>query len=100
MKHKTQDEQHRAYLAQAKAELNELDAQIRVLQAKAERTADARIEPGSGFEELWKRREDLGVRLRELQQTSGEAWKDVQGGLEAAMASMREALRSALERFR
>jgi multidrug resistance efflux pump len=95
------DHEHEAHLAKAKAALEELDAQIQLLQAKAEKqAADARIEYGNELEDLRRRRDELGERLKELQQTSGDAWNDLQHGLESAMASMRDSLKSAIDRFR
>jgi uncharacterized coiled-coil DUF342 family protein len=91
----------RPTLAKARAALSELDAQIQLLQAKAgKQAADARIEYGNELEALRRRRDELGDRLRELQQTGGDAWKDLLNGLESAMASMRDSLKSAIERFR
>jgi multidrug resistance efflux pump len=95
------DHQHEAHLAKARASLSELDAQIQLLQARAEKQAtDTRIEYGNELGELRKRRDELGDRLKELQQSGGDAWKDLLNGLESAMASMRDNLRAAIERFR
>ncbi len=95
------DHEHEAHLAKAKAALDELDAQIQLLQAKAEKqAADARIEYGNELEDLRRRRRELGDRLKELHQTSGDAWNDLQRGLENAVASMRDSLKSAIDQFR
>jgi multidrug resistance efflux pump len=95
------DHQHEAHLAKARASLSELDAQIQLLQARAEKqAADTRIEYGNELGELRKRRDELGDRLKEFQQSGGDAWKGLLDGLESAMASMRDSLRAAIERFR
>lgn len=95
------DPQHEAHLAKARAALGELDAQIRLLQAKAEKqAADARIEYGNTLQDLRTRRDELADRLKELQQSSGDAWNDLQSGFESAVANMRDSLKSAIERFR
>jgi DNA repair exonuclease SbcCD ATPase subunit len=95
------DERHQAYLDKAKAELNELDAQIGVLEAKAEsRAADARIDYRNALHDLEDRRDELGAHLKKLQDASGDAWNDLQGGLESAMANMRDSLKNAVARFR
>jgi multidrug resistance efflux pump len=91
------DHQHEAHLAKARASLSELDAQIQQLQARAEKQAAGKpIEYGNEFGELRKRRDELANRLRELQQTGGDAWKDLLIGLE----SMRDKLRAAIGRVR
>jgi hypothetical protein len=95
------DHQHEAHLAKARASLSELDAQIQHLQARAEKqAADIRIEYGKELDDLRRRRDEIGDRLKALQQTGGDAWKDLLDGLESAMASMRDSLRAAIERFR
>jgi hypothetical protein len=95
------DQQHEAHLAKARAALSELDAQIQLVQAKSEQqAADAQIEYGNELGDLRKRREELGVRLKELQRTGGDSWNDLMNGLESAIAGMRDSLKGALERFR
>lgn len=96
-----QDQRHQAYLEKAKAELNELDAQIGVLKAKAEnQAADAKIDYGNALQDLRERREELSTQMKKLQDASGDAWNDMQSGLESAMASMRDSLKNAVDRFR
>ena len=74
---------------------------IGVLEAKAKsQAADARIEYGNALRALRDRRAQIGVRLKEVQDASGEAWQDLQGGLESAMANMRDSLKNAVARFR
>jgi len=63
------------------------------MEAKAKTAkTDMRIEYEMQLEALRKHREEAMAKLQEVQASSGEAWKDIRTGADAAWASMREAL--------
>jgi len=89
-----------AYEQKAEAKIEEMDAEIQRLRAKAkEQNADARLESENAIDRLKARRDDVAARLEETKSSSGEAWRDVKAGLDRAMDDMRGAFRSARERF-
>ncbi len=90
-----------AYARKIQAQLDEWDAEIRKLKARAERgEADARLEIGKQIETLRRKRNRVGDRLAEFEAAGDDAWEDLKGGLEAATASLRSALESAGARFK
>ena len=67
-------------------------------KAKAART-DMRIDYEMQLEALRKHREEATAKLKELQASSGDAWKDLRAGADAAWAAMREAFDKANSHF-
>ena len=93
-------EDRSAYRRKLEARLDQLAAEIDKLQAKAaEASADARIEYERQVEALRKKQADARDRLRDFDEASGEAWKDLTGGLEKAWNDLADAVRKATGRF-
>lgn len=90
-----------AYVQKMKAKLDEWNAEIDRLAAKASQAqADARLKYNEEIDNLKKQREEADRRMRELQSSSEEAWNSVREGMEAAWDRMNNALKDAVSRFK
>ena len=91
-------EAHRENL---EAQMREWSAKIDVMKAKADQAeADAKIEYQNRIEDLRQKKEALQAKLSELQNASDAAWKDIKAGTERAAADLKDALQSALSKFK
>lgn len=94
-------ENKEAYREKLEAQLREWSAKIDLLKAKADQAeADAKIDYKNRIEDIRHRKEVLQAKLKELQKASDAAWKDVKAGTERAAADLKEALKSALSKFK
>lgn len=90
-----------AYQKKLQAELDEWNAEIEQLKAKADKTeAESQLEYYKKIEELRTMQDEARSKLTELEQASDKAWEDVKAGLDSAWDSLRNAMRSARERFK
>ena len=90
-----------AYVAKMKAALDEWNAELSKLEARAASAeADAKLRYEKQIEALREQREEARAKLRELESASDAAWRDMQRGAEAAWSSMNQAWRDAMKRFR
>jgi TolA-binding protein len=96
------------YSQQAKDEFQEkLDAQLTELDGKIaklrEKSAALKDEAKANWEkttaDLETKRDAVRAKLTEVGQSSGEAWKDVQKGAQAAWDDLDKAFRDASEKF-
>lgn len=88
------------YVEQLKKNLDDWNTQIAKWEEKARvAQADMRIDYEMQLEALRKQREEATAKLKELQATSEEAWKDLTAGADAAWAAMREAFDKAVSHF-
>lgn len=88
------------YVEQLKQNLDKWNTDLAKWEAKAKvAKTDMRIEYEMQLEALRKHREEAMAKLQEVQASSGEAWKDIRAGADAAWASMREALEKATSHF-
>jgi hypothetical protein len=89
-----------AYERQLQAQLDEWNAEINKLKAKAAKAeADAQIESVRYIEELERQQQKAQEKLRELQKSSEDAWNDLKVGLDSAWRNLDESIRSASSRF-
>jgi hypothetical protein len=94
-------EEKNLYREKFEAKLKELKAQIDVIEAKAAQVkAESKIEYQKQMEELRRKREAVGHRLEEIKIASGEAWKDLKGGMEKGMDDLKQGIDQAMDRFR
>ena len=94
-------ENKEAYREKLEAQMREWSAKIDLLKAKADQAeAKSKIEYSDRIEDLRQRKEALQARLRELQNASDAAWKDIKAGTERAAADLKDALQSALSKFK
>lgn len=76
-------EERDAYVQKLKAKLDEWNAEIDILAAKAEQAeAEAKIEYHKRLEDLRAKRGELEEKIAELQQAGEGAWEDLKQGLE------------------
>lgn len=88
------------YVEQLKKNLDVWNANITKWEEKAKvARTDMRIDYEMQLEALRKHREEATAKLKELQATSGDAWKDLTAGADAAWAAMRDAFDKATSHF-
>lgn len=89
------------YREKFEAKLRELKAQIEVLEARADQLkAESKLELKQQIQSLRQQRDAIGKKLEQLQQSSGEAWKDLKTGLESAATELKGALGKAMDQFK
>jgi hypothetical protein len=89
-----------AYVQKMKAALDEWNAELSRLEARAAAAqADARIKYKAQIESVRKQRDAGRAKLRELESASEAAWRDMQRGFESAWDDIHRAAREALRRF-
>lgn len=94
------DQEKELYQKKMEAKLDEWNARINQMKAKAQQAdVEARMEIMDRVHALEQQRDSFKARLEEFKNTSGEAWKDVQSGLEGAFSEMKTAVESAMARF-
>lgn len=90
-----------AYIKKFKAQLEQWDAQIDRLEAKArEASADAKIEYEQQLRQIRERRDEARAKIDELRRAGGEAWEDIKDGADEAWTACRNAIEAASERFK
>lgn len=90
-----------AYVQKMKAALDEWNAELSRLEAKAAAAqADARIKYSAQLDALRKQRDEGRAKLRELEAASDAAWHDMQRGFESAWDDIHQAVREAMRRFK
>jgi chromosome segregation ATPase len=90
-----------AYQQKLEAQLNEWDARLDVLSARARKaTADARISYENELEALKAKRAAAHEKLQDLGQRGETAWEDMKDGLEKAWDDMRAALDKVADRLK
>ncbi|WP_020680563.1 hypothetical protein [Marinobacterium rhizophilum] len=90
-----------AYEKKMHAQLDEWDAEIRKLKARADKAqADGQLEYYKQIEDLRERQQRAQEKLDELRRASDTAWEDMRAGIESAWDSMAEAMRKASSRFK
>jgi len=89
------------YLRKMQAKLEEWNAEIDILTARAgEVRADVKNEYNEQIESLKARQVTARQKIEELQQSGESAWEDVKSGIDLAWSAMGEAIDSARSRFK
>ena len=89
-----------AYEKKMEAQLDEWNARIDMLKAKAAKAeADSKIELQDNIDELQKKRQEAEDKLQELRNSSSDAWEDLKDGVEKAWSDFGAAVKSATSRF-
>jgi chromosome segregation ATPase len=90
-----------AYVQKMKAKLDEWNADLDKLSAKADAAeADAKLQYNKQIEGLRKQRDEARQKLEELASASDDAWDDVRQGVKSAWEKMSDAFSAALGRFK
>lgn len=90
-----------AYEKKLRAHLDEWNAEINKLKAKAERAeADAQLQYNEEIAKLQSMRDGAAAKLSELEAAGDDAWEDLKAGIENAWDSMAVAVKSATSRFK
>jgi len=94
------DQSKELYQKKMEAKLDEWNARIDEMKAKAQQAdAEARIEIMDQVEALRQNRDSFREKLDALKETGGDAWKDIQAGLDNAYSEMKTSLERAMGRF-
>ncbi len=88
------------YVEQLKNKLDEWNVDLAKWEEKARgKKNDLTIDYEMKLEDLRKNREEVTAKLKEVQASSEEAWKDLKAGADSAWAAMREAFDKAKTHF-
>ena len=89
-----------AYVQKLKAKIDEWNADIDKLTAKAEQAeADAKIIYQQQLEELRTKRQDLEGKIEELQSAGESAWEELKQGVESSWESWKNSFSEAKTAF-
>ena len=94
-------DKRKAYEEKIDAQLEEWNAQIALLKARADKAkAEAKIEYNKTIETLQHRQEEARAKLHELKTAGDEAWDDIKAGAEKAWTEVKTAFHEALSKFK
>lgn len=89
-----------AYQEKVEAELEELEARINLLIAKAKNAgADTRIKAKNQVSLLKEKYENVSEEISGLQSKSKDAWKEVTNGIDEALDDLKGSVDEAIEQF-
>ena len=90
----------KAYEEKLDAQLEEWNAQIALLKAKADKArAEAKIDYNKTVEALQHRQDEARTKLHELKTSGDEAWEDLNTGAEKAWAEVKTVFHDAITKF-
>lgn len=93
-------EEQQAYKEKLKAKIDEWDAKIKEMRAKADQAqAESKIEYQQQVDQMETKREKLSDQLEQIKQAGGEAWKDIAAGADRALDELRESFEKAKAKF-
>ena len=91
----------KVYEEKIDAQLEEWNAQIALLKARADKAkAEAKIEYYKTIEALQHRQDEAKAKLHELKTAGDEAWEDLKTGAEKAWAEVKTAFHEATAKFK
>jgi hypothetical protein len=94
------DAKRKAYIEKLRVKLYEWDAAIDRLSAKGGQTvAQAKVEYQKQLAALQAQREEVGKKIKELQEASDSAWQDLKVGADVAWQALGQAVKSAASRL-
>jgi len=94
-------EKRDAFVQKLKAKIDEWNAEIDRLSARADQAEDeARAEYHNEIQRLKLYQEYPEHKLKEIQEAGQEAWEDLKSGAEMAFDAMSEAINSARKRIK
>ena len=94
-------DKRKAYEEKLDAQINELNAQLALIKAKADKAkADAKVEYYRTIEDLQLKRDTARAKLHELKASGDNAWDDLKTGAEKAWDEVKGAFHTAAEKFK
>ncbi len=97
----TVEQDRQAYIEKLKAQMDQWDAEIDKLEAKArEAQADQRIRYEEAVQDMHQRRDEAQKMLKRVQEASAASWKDLRTGFDAAWSDVSKAMDRAMARWR
>jgi hypothetical protein len=94
-------DKRKAYEEKLDAQLEEWNAQIALLKARADKAkAKAKVEYHETIEALQHRQDEARTKLHELKTSSDEAWEDLKTGAEKVWDEVKAAFHSAASKFK
>ena len=94
-------DKRKAYEEKLDAQLEEWNAQIALLKARADKAkAEVKIEYYKNIEILQQKKDGAMAKLDELKTAGDEAWEDLKTGAEKAWSEVKTAYRDASSRFK
>jgi multidrug resistance efflux pump len=95
------EDKRKAFEEKLDAQLEEWNAQIALLKAKADKAkAEAKIEYYKTIEALQHKQDETRTKLHELKTAGDEAWEDLKTGAEKAWAEVKTAFHLATSKFK
>ena len=94
-------DRRKAYEEKLDAQLEEWNAQIALLKARADKAkVEAKVEYNKTIEALQHRQDEARTKLHELKTSGDEAWEDLKTGAEKAWAEVKTAFHDAASKFK
>jgi hypothetical protein len=91
----------KAFEEKLDAQINELNAQIALFKAKADKAkAEAKVEYYKSIEGLQLKRDTARAKLHELKASGDEAWDDLKTGAEKAWEDVKNSFHAAAAKFK
>jgi len=95
------EDKRKAYEEKFDAQLEEWNAQIALLKAKADKAkAEAKIEYYKTIEALQRRQDEARTKLHELKTAGDEVWEDLKTAAEKAWDEVKTAFHIATSKFK
>ena len=89
------------YIDKLAAQLKEWSVKIDALKARADKAAaETKIELNKQVEVLNKKRQEADEKLHQIKEASEDAWESLRAGTEKAWGDLKEAVGSAIEKFK
>ena len=93
--------QKQLYEQKIKAQLDQWNARIDELKAKAaQKDAEARLDYQNQIEELQAKRDAFEQKLQDLQKSSEDAWEEISQGVEKAWNELGKSFEAAFSKFK
>ena len=94
------EEQKALYQKKIQEKMAQYNRELVVLEAKlAKMNEQAKADLVAEMENLSRKKAEMGIKVRELQTASGEAYEDLKEGLDKAVEEMDKAYDQAMKRF-
>jgi hypothetical protein len=94
-------DKRKAYEEKLAAQLQEWNAQLALLKAKAENAkANLKVEYFTTLEVLQRKRDEGNVKLQELKKAGDGAWEEIKNGMEKSWTEIKTSFHEAVSKFK